>query len=117
MDLASFRDYCLSLPHTSEDTPFDETTLCFRVAGKIFAIADIEQLPFSANLKCSPERAVELRANYSNITPGYHMNKTHWNTVENTNGFPDSLFLELALHSYQLIFNSLSKAKKASLNL
>lgn len=116
MDLISFRDFCLSLPHTSEDTPFDDKTLCFRVAGKIFAISVIDEIPFSVNLKCDPERAVTLREQYPNIKPGYHMNKAHWNTIDAMPGFPDALFLELARHSYDLVFASLTKRQKEALN-
>ncbi len=115
MDLIAFRDFCLSLPHTSEDTPFDERTLCFRVGGKIFAITDIEEQPFSVNLKCNPDRAVSLREKYPNIKPGYHMNKVHWNTIDVVPGFPDSLFFELAQHSYDLIFASLTKKQREAL--
>ncbi|WP_332913506.1 MmcQ/YjbR family DNA-binding protein [Algoriphagus boritolerans] len=74
MTLEYLRDYCLSLPGVTEDTPFDATTLCFRVGGKIFAIMDMEVFEY-ANLKCDPERAIELRERYAGITPGYHMNK------------------------------------------
>jgi len=106
MDIEFFRSYCLSKPGTSEDTPFDENTLCFRVGGKIFALVDIDAFE-SVNLKCDPERAVELRELHSGIIPGYHMNKKHWNTVSFNKGVSDRLVLELVDHSYDLIFKRL----------
>ena len=114
MNITFFREYCLSKPGASEDTPFDENTLCFKVGNKIFAIIDIELFE-SVNLKCDPERAVELREEYTGIVPGYHMNKKHWNTVSFDGSVPDKLILELVDHSYDLIFNSLPKQKRESI--
>ena len=111
MTITFFREYCLSKPGTSEDTPFDENTLCFKVGGKIFAIIDIELFE-SVNLKCDPERAVELREQYPGIVPGYHMNKKHWNTVMFDGSVSDKLILELVDHSYELVLNSLPKKIK-----
>ncbi|MEX2591502.1 MAG: MmcQ/YjbR family DNA-binding protein [Anditalea sp.] len=108
MTITFFREYCLSKPGTSEDTPFDENTLCFKVGGKIFALIDIELFE-SVNLKCDPERALELREQNEGIIPGYHMNKKHWNTVMFNGLVPDPLILELVDHSYSLVFNSLPK--------
>ena len=113
MTITFFREYCLSKPGTSEDTPFDENTLCFKVGGKIFAIIDIELFE-SVNLKCDPEKAVELREQYSGIVPGYHMNKKHWNTVMFDGSVSDKLILELVDHSYELVLNSLPKKIKES---
>lgn len=114
MNITFFREYCLTKPGTTEDTPFDENTLCFKVGGKIFAIIDIEFFE-SVNLKCDPERAVELREQFDGIIPGYHMNKKHWNTVSFDGSVPDKLILELVDHSYDLIFNSLPKNTKDSI--
>ncbi|HSJ67600.1 MAG TPA: MmcQ/YjbR family DNA-binding protein [Anditalea sp.] len=108
MDIEFFRSYCLSKRGASEDTPFDENTLCFRVGGKIFAITDIDKFE-SVNLKCDPERATELRELHNGITPGFHMNKKHWNTVHFNLDVSDRLVLELVDHSYDLILNSLPK--------
>lgn len=113
MNITFFREYCLSKPGTSEDTPFDANTLCFKVGDKIFAIIDIELFE-SVNLKCDPERAVELREEYTGIVPGYHMNKKHWNTVSFDGSVPDRTILELVDHSYDLIFKSLPKTKRKS---
>lgn len=108
MDLLYFREYCLAKPGATEDSPFDENTLCFRVGGKIFAITDILDFE-SINLKCDPEKAIELREAYSGIRPGYHMNKKHWNTVSCDGSVPDNLLLKLTDQSYDLIFSSLPK--------
>jgi predicted DNA-binding protein (MmcQ/YjbR family) len=114
MTITFFREYCLAKPGTSEDTPFDENTLCLRVGGKIFAILDIDQFE-SVNLKCDPEWAAELREQFPGIQPGYHMNKKHWNTVMADGSVSDKLILELTDHSYELVFNSLPSKIRASL--
>ncbi|KEO74884.1 MmcQ/YjbR family DNA-binding protein [Anditalea andensis] len=106
MDIEFFRNYCLSKQGATEDTPFDESTLCFKLKGKIFALTDIDNFE-SINLKCDPERAIELRELYSGIIPGYHMNKKHWNTVLFNKDVTDRLILDLVDHSYDLIFKSL----------
>lgn len=115
MTITYFREYCLSKPGTSEETPFDVDTLCFKVGGKIFAIIDIELFE-SANLKCDPERAVDLREQNEGIIPGYHMNKKHWNTVLFNGQVGDSLILELVDHSYDLVFRSLPKKIQAAIS-
>ncbi len=114
MTLEYYREYCLAMPGVTEDTPFGEDTLVFRVGGKIFSLTSIEMFQ-SVNLKCDPERAVELREDYSGIVPGFHMNKKHWNTVSTGGSVPDRLILELADHSYALIFGSLSKKLQAEI--
>lgn len=111
MNIDFFRTYCLKKRGVTEDTPFDEDTLCFKVGGKIFAIIDISFFQ-SVNLKCDPEWAMELRERYGGILPGYHMNKKHWNTVSFDGSIPDPFILELVDHSYELVFSSLSKKIK-----
>jgi len=108
MNLEDFRTYCLNLKGTSEGFPFDQNTLVFKVMGKIFALMDVENFS-SVNLKCDPERAIELRESYEGIVPGYHMNKKHWNTVSFRKDVDDQLILELVDHSYALIVSSLTK--------
>lgn len=108
MDIEELRQFCLRLPHTSEDTPFDEDTLAFRVHGKIFALCSIAKNN-AVNLKCNPERAIQLREEYHAVTPGYHMNKTHWNTVFFNQDLNDAGILDLVKHSYDLIFAALPK--------
>jgi predicted DNA-binding protein (MmcQ/YjbR family) len=108
MDLESYRIFCLSLPHVEEGFPFDDKTLVFKVGGKLFALLDVEEF-HSVNLKCDPEKAIDLRERFVGITPGYHMNKKHWNTVESRADVSHDLLQELTLHSYQLVVKSLSK--------
>ena len=108
MNVEDFRNYCLAKEWVTESFPFDSTTLVFKVGGKMFALSAIE--PFvSVNLKCDPERCVELRETYNGVKPGFHMNKTHWNTVTVDSDVPNQLFLELVDHSYELVYNGLSK--------
>lgn len=114
MNIEEFRDYCLSKPAVTEGFPFDETTLVFKVMGKMYALTDTVD-EFSLNLKCDPERAIELRAQYPAVIPGYHMNKKHWNTINVDGSMNDELLYELVDHSYDLIVKSLTKEKKQQL--
>lgn len=114
MNIEAYRDYCLSKPHVTEHFPFDASTLVFKVAGKMFALCDVELFE-SVNLKCDPERAIQLREEYFGVAPGFHMNKTHWNTVKVDADVSDSMFFELIDHSYDLVFQSLPKKLKATL--
>ena len=93
MNIANFREYCLALDHTTEGFPFGADTLVFKVNNKMFALTDINNFT-SVNLKCDPEKAIELRERYDAIEPGYHMNKTHWNTILMNNSIPDKLLFE-----------------------
>ena len=116
MDIESFRDYCLDKKGVTESLPFDENTLVFKVLSKVFAITNLVKKPFSVNLKCDPERSIELRELYSNeITPGYHMNKKHWNTVVFESELPLSLLNDLTDHSYKLVISKMTKKEKATL--
>ena len=98
MDIESFREHCIVKKGVTEEFPFDNQTLVFKVMGKVFALADVD-LFTSVNLKCDPERAVELRERYDGIQPGYHMNKKHWNTVLMDGTIPDVHTKELIDHS------------------
>jgi predicted DNA-binding protein (MmcQ/YjbR family) len=112
MNLETFYEYCLSKKGVTEHFPFDEETLVFKVGGKMFALSSLNQWEKGApsvNLKCNPEYAEELRAQYDDIKPGWHMSKIHWNTIEINHGVPDSLVKELIDHSYELVFKSLTK--------
>ncbi|PWH85852.1 MmcQ/YjbR family DNA-binding protein [Brumimicrobium oceani] len=110
MNLETFREYCLSKAHVDEALPFDDVTLVFRVNNKMFALLSLrEDREKSCNLKCDPERALELRSDFTGITPGYHMSKKHWNTLSFNEDVPDSLIYELIDHSYDLVFKSFSK--------
>lgn len=107
MTLEEFRTHCAAFPGFSEDLPFGPEVLAFRVGGRIFALMDVDAFE-SVNLKCDPERAVDLREQHAGITPGYHMNKRHWNTVRTDGSVPHRLLLELARHSYELVRASLA---------
>jgi predicted DNA-binding protein (MmcQ/YjbR family) len=112
MDIEQFREYCLSKAATSEDFPFGPDTLVLRVASKIFAITGLDSERFSVNLKCDPDRAVELREAHPEIQPGWHMSKKHWNTVDFEGALSPQLLRELIDHSYQLVAQSLKKSER-----
>jgi len=114
MHIEDFRSYCLSFPSTEETLPFDENTLCFKVKGKIFAICDIMGFE-SINLKCRPEKAIELREEYEGVIPGYHMNKKHWNTVMMDHSIPDDRVREWIEESYWLVVKGLPKKVREEL--
>lgn len=103
MNIEELREYCLSKSNTTESFPFDLETLVFKVNGKIFALTSLDTAELTINLKCDPERAVELREQYSCIIPGYHMNKIHWNTVIINGILSDQQIRELIDHSYELV--------------
>src|SRR6266446_4215659 len=111
MDLASFREYCLSKRGANESTPFGDDVLVFKVAGKIFALAPFDEVPATANLKCDPDLALELRDRYDQVRSGYHMNKKHWNTVKIETGIPDIELRKMIDHSYKLVIERLPKPK------
>lgn len=109
MNVEDIRDYALSFPYVEESFPFDETALVMKVKGKMFLLFDIESKPLWVNLKCEPDRALELREHYSFVMPGYHMNKRHWNTIEVTDSVPDHLIREWIEQSYLLVVKGLKK--------
>jgi predicted DNA-binding protein (MmcQ/YjbR family) len=108
MHIETFRNYCLSLPGVTEEFPFGESTMVFKVIGKMFALADVDLFE-SINIKCDPEEAIELRERYDSVQPGYHMNKKHWNTVLMDNTIPDRLISEWIRNSYNLVVAGLPK--------
>ncbi|PIE49804.1 MAG: MmcQ-like protein [Flavobacteriales bacterium] len=113
MDIETLRNYCLKKKHVAECFPFDAKILVFKVMGKMFALTNLERVPSSVNLKCDPEKALELRAHYPEIIiPGYHMSKKHWNTVLLNNRLPQKMYMELINHSYDLVVKGLPKKKK-----
>ena len=113
MTLETLRTYCLSKAFTSEHLPFDDRTLVFKAGSKMFALVDIDAAK-SVNLKCDPERAIELRESFPEIQPGYHMSKVHWNTVSLNESIEDEMIFELIDHSYDLVVNSLTKKENVS---
>lgn len=114
-DHEAIRLACLAQPHTTEDLPFGPEVLAFRIGGKIWGLLALDNQPPTLNLKCEPTRALELRAQHPAITPGYHMNKQHWNTLRLDGSLPDALVLELIAHSYALIRGSLPRRAQAEL--
>ena len=114
MNIEEFREYCISKPGVTEEFPFDANTLVFKVMGKMFALTDLVD-DFALNLKCDPERAIELREQFPAIQPGYHMSKAHWNTVKMDGSLNSKLILELIDHSYQLVVDKLPMKLKQEL--
>jgi predicted DNA-binding protein (MmcQ/YjbR family) len=108
MNIEELRTFCLSLKGTGEKLPFDDRTLVFYVKGKMFCLTDIENFE-SINLKCDPEEAVMLRERYEEVIPGYHMSKSHWNTVKTNGKIPDKLLEEWIRKSYALVVAGLPK--------
>lgn len=119
MNIDNFRTYCLQKPGTTEEFPFDNQTLVFKVMGKMYALSGLDSWEAGEpriNLKCDPERALELRGEYpESILPGWHMNKHHWNTVVLNGEISLSQLYEFVDHSYELIVNSLTKKLKEEL--
>jgi predicted DNA-binding protein (MmcQ/YjbR family) len=115
MDLEKFREYCLAKRAVTEGMPFGETVLVFKVGGKMFALAALDEVPARANLKCDPDLALELRDRYEQVQPGYHMNKKHWNTVEIESGIPDAELRKMIDRSYELVVKSLPKKAREEL--
>jgi predicted DNA-binding protein (MmcQ/YjbR family) len=102
MNIESLREYCISKKNATEGFPFGEDTLVFKIDGKIFALVNLDG-DLSINLKCEPAFAIELRERYTSVTPGYHMNKKHWNTVQLDGSIPDKEVFSWIDHSYDLI--------------
>jgi predicted DNA-binding protein (MmcQ/YjbR family) len=115
MDTVEFREYCLTKPDATEGTPFGETVLVFKVVGKMFALVSLDEVPATANLKCDPDLALELRDRYEQVRPGYHMNKKHWNTVEIESGIPQDELRKMIDHSYELVVSSLPRARRSTI--
>ena len=113
MNIEAFRDYCLQKKAVSEEFPFDQKTLVFKVKGKMFALTDVDSFE-SINLKCDPEYALELREQYDGISGGFHMNKKHWNTIL-VNSISNEFLYALTDHSYDLVVKSLPKKLKSDL--
>ncbi|PPK88712.1 putative DNA-binding protein (MmcQ/YjbR family) [Neolewinella xylanilytica] len=118
MDLLTFREYCLKKPAVTETLPFGPTTLVLKVAGKMFALTGLDEADFRINLKCNPQRAIELRERHPEIMQGWHMSKAHWNTVHVEGGtLPESLVRELIDHSYDLVVAGMTKKLRAEYGL
>lgn len=114
MNIEELRDYCLDKPAVTEEFPFGEDTLVFKVRNKIFLLAGLEDGQHF-NAKCDPELAAELRERYTEVKPGYHMNKAHWNTVYMSGTLTRKQLCEMIDHSYGLIIKSLPKKIQAEI--
>jgi predicted DNA-binding protein (MmcQ/YjbR family) len=106
---------CLTFAGAREEFPFDRATSVFKVAGKVFALSHLAGVPLRVSLKCDPDLAVQLRLSYPAITPGYHLNKRHWNTVVVAAEVPDRLLVEMIEDSYDLVVARLPKAQRERL--
>jgi predicted DNA-binding protein (MmcQ/YjbR family) len=108
MDIEQLREYCIEKPEAEESFPFGPDTLVFKVKGKIFLLASLDKQPLQFNVKCDPEKAIELREQYASVLPGYHMNKKLWNTVIVDGSLSSQQIRLFVDHSYDLV----SKGKK-----
>lgn len=115
MNSEEIRFYCIQKNAVEESFPFDDTTLVFKVGGKIFLLLSLTGDPVQFNVKCDPEKAVELREAYDNVLPGYHMSKKHWNTIICDGSVRDKMIKEWIDHSYELVFTSLPKKTQQQL--
>lgn len=115
MDAEELKSACLGFPGAVEEFPFDGEVSVFKVAGKMFALSRLAELPLQVNTKCDPETALLLRATYPAITAGYHMNKKHWNTITVDGSITDQMLLGLIEDSYDLVVQSLPRAQREAL--
>jgi len=112
IELEDVREMCLTWPEVSEGYPFGEDHLVFKVKNKMFCLMSLDAFPSTMNLKCEPDRAIELREQYDGVAPGYHMNKKHWNTLTLDGSVPDDVVLELVRHSYDRVVSGLKKSER-----
>lgn len=116
MNIEALREYCLAKKEVEESFPFGESTLVFKVAGKIFLLAGLDNPVLQFNVKCDPEKAIEWREQYSAVQPGYHMNKRLWNTVIADGTVPARIIREMIDDSYALVVQSLPKNLRKKLS-
>lgn len=117
MHVEEIRDYCLVKTGVEESFPFDNETLVFKVGGKIFLLLSLNANPIQFNVKCEPNKAIDLREKYTYVLPGYHMNKQHWNTIICSSGISKSLIFDWIDDSYNLVLKSLPKKIRSNLKL
>ena len=115
MNIEDIREYCISKKGVTEEFPFDEVTLVFKVMGKMFLLSGLDNVPLAFNVKCEPDRALKLRESYPSVLPGYHMSKRHWNTVEVDGSLSNDQLREMIDHSYELIAEGLTRKLKDEL--
>jgi predicted DNA-binding protein (MmcQ/YjbR family) len=116
LNIETFREHCLAKKEVTEEFPFDNNTLVFKVMGKMFALADVEEFD-GINLKVDPEEGAGLRERYAGVKPAYHMNKKHWITVVMDGSVPDKLVRAWIDNSYRLVATGLTKSQKLSLGI
>lgn len=116
MNIETLQEYCLSKKAVEETLPFGPDVLVYKVAGKVFLLCPLDSEQFQFNVKCDPDLAIELRDQYRCVLPGYHMNKKHWNTIIGDGSVSDKILKQWIDHSYQLVFDSLSKKEKERLS-
>ena len=112
MNIETLREYCLAKPGVRETIPFGPDTLVYKVGDKVFLLTGLDNEIFTFNVKCDPEKALELREEFACVLPGYHMNKKHWNTIVVDGSVPTRLLKEWIDHSYELVATSLPGKKK-----
>ena len=112
MDQHELKAQCLALPGAVEEFPFGDEVSVFKVGGKMFALSGLDGEPLQLSVKCEPDLAVQLRATYPAITPGYHLNKRHWNTITLDGSLPDQMVADLLGDSYDLVVAKLPKARR-----
>ncbi len=117
MNIEEFREYCIRKPYVTEEFPFGPETLVFKVAGKMFVLTGLDSPVFTVNLKCDPDYSEQLREEYSEVKPGYHMSKKHWNTVDFEGNLSEEILIELIELSYKLVVESLTKSKRTELGI
>lgn len=103
MNIETIREYCLSKPGVEETLPFGPDTLVYKSGGKIFLLMGLDQTPLRFNVKCDPDKAIELREEYPCVQPGYHMNKKHWNTIIVDGSVSTRQLKDWIDHSYSLV--------------
>lgn len=110
MDIEDIRLFCLGLKGTTESFPFDENTLVFKVANKMYCLESLDHK--SINIKAEPEKVIELIEEYSSVKPGYHMNKMHWVTIQLDEFIDHELLKQLIINSYNLILSKISRKER-----
>jgi predicted DNA-binding protein (MmcQ/YjbR family) len=117
MNTEEIREHCMRKKGVEESFPFDNNTLVFKVGGKIFLLLSLDSDPVQFNAKCDPDKAIELRENHTNVLPGYHMNKKHWNTIICNGTVSKRLLMEWIDHSYELVVDSLPQKTRKTTGL
>lgn len=112
MNIETIIEYCLSKKGAVEDFPFDEETLVFKVGGKMFVLIPLEKIPLQINLKCDPEKAMELREQYEDVQPGWHMSKKYWNTIILEGNIRWDDLKDWIDHSYNEVVKGLKKSER-----